>query len=84
MVSAAPYREGRHYATTPGQFVPIIEALEKLHRDGFVHGDIRGFNTVFSDVKGEGWLIDFDFGEKEGKETTVYPRGYNKLLIGKR
>jgi tRNA A-37 threonylcarbamoyl transferase component Bud32 len=25
----------------------IIQALEKLHEDGFVHGDIRGFNTVF-------------------------------------
>jgi tRNA A-37 threonylcarbamoyl transferase component Bud32 len=32
-----------------------------LHEDGFVHGDIRGFNTVFSENEGEGWLIDFDF-----------------------
>jgi hypothetical protein len=38
---------------------------------------IRGFNTVFSDVKDKGWLIDFDFD----KETTVFPRGYNCKLV---
>ena len=60
--------------------MPIIKALEKLHKDGFVHGDIRGFNTVFSENEGEGWLIDFDFGGREGKTTTVIPSGYKFLL----
>jgi hypothetical protein len=49
-----------------------------------VHGDIRGFKTtVFSAVKEQGWMIDFDFGGKEGKEdkeTIVFPRGYNRKL----
>jgi hypothetical protein len=76
VVFETPFREGRHFAKKPGEFVPIIQALEKLHEDGFVHGDIRGFNTVFSENEGEGWLIDFDFGGREGKPTTVIPRGY--------
>jgi hypothetical protein len=60
--------------------VPIISALEKLHEDGYVHGDIRGFNTVFTSVKDQGWLIDFDFGGKEDAATTVYPTGYKTLI----
>jgi hypothetical protein len=75
LVIAAPYREGRHCAQTPAEFEPIISELEKLHKAGFVHGDIRGFNTVFTDVPGHGWLIDFDFGGKEDEATTVYPEG---------
>jgi hypothetical protein len=81
MVICALYRTGRHFAETPREFVPIIEALEQLHHDGFVHGDIRGFNTVFSSELKEGWLIDFDFGGKEDKKTTVFPKGYNVMLI---
>eukprot|EP00978_Attheya_sp_CCMP212_P022160 scaffold65752_cov58-Attheya_sp.AAC.1 len=75
LVIAAPFREGRHFAKTPAEFIPIFDALKSLHESGFVHGDIRGFNTVFTDAaEGEaedkGWLIDFDFGGKEDKPTT--------------
>jgi hypothetical protein len=80
LVIAAPYREGTHCAKTPAEFEPIISELERLHEAGFVHGDIRGFNTVFTAVQGQGWLIDFDFGGKEDKPTTVYPDGYKKSL----
>lgn len=80
LVIAAPYREGRHCAKTPAEFEPIISELGKLHEAGFVHGDIRGFNTVFTDVKDQGWLIDFDFGGKEDKLTTLYPDGYKASL----
>jgi hypothetical protein len=80
LVIAAPYREGIHWATTPAQFIPIISELEKLHKAGFVHGDIRGFNTVFTDAENHGWLIDFDFGGKEHGADTVYPEGYNQNL----
>jgi hypothetical protein len=79
LVIVAPYREGRHFAKKPGEFVPIISELEKLHKAGYVHGDIRGFNTVFTDVKDQGWLIDFDFGGKE-EESPVYPKGYKPSL----
>ena len=61
-------------------FLPIISELEKLHNDGFVHGDIRGFDTVFTDQEGQGWLIDFDFGGKESEATTAYPFGYKRTL----
>jgi len=85
LLIAAPFREGRHFATKPAEFVPIISEFEKLHKQGFVHGDIRGFNTVFTSKQDQGWLIDFDFGGKEHEETTVYPKGYKQALVdGKR
>lgn len=79
---ATPYRKGRHFATRPTDFVPIIDHLKELHDDGFVHGDIRANNMVFGE-RGEdgapnGWLIDFDFGGKAGN--AVYPPGYNRAL----
>jgi hypothetical protein len=67
LIIATRYRPGIHVATKPTAFVPIIEALEKLHALGYVHGDIRAFNTVFRDTDGEpGCLIDFDFGGLAG------------------
>jgi hypothetical protein len=80
LVIATPYREGRHYAKTQAEFVPIISELEKLHQAGFVHGDIRGFNTVFTDAENHDWLIDIDFGGKEHEARTVYPEGYKQHL----
>ncbi|KAG7357994.1 hypothetical protein IV203_014581 [Nitzschia inconspicua] len=77
LVIAVPYRHGRHYAKSPAEFLPIVDQLQALHRAGFVHGDIRGYNTVFKDDK-EGWLIDFDFGGKINMQT--YPKGYNRNL----
>ena len=80
LVIETPFREGRHFAKTPADFLPIIDELEALHKQGFVHGDIRGFNTVFSSVPNKGWLIDFDFGGFKHLETTVYPEGYKRYL----
>lgn len=77
-VIETPFREGRHYAENPREFVRIISELEKLQKQGFVHGDIRGFNTVFSSDHDKGWLIDFDFGGPTN--TTVYPQGYKRYL----
>jgi hypothetical protein len=44
------------------------------------NGDIRGFNTVFSDTPDNCRLIDFDFG---GAATTPikYPEGYRPALL---
>ena len=76
-VIVTPYRHGDHVATKLTSFLPIIDQLEQLHNQGFVHGDIRGFNTVFAE-NGRAWLIDFDFGGKVGM--AKYPNGYRKEL----
>lgn len=76
---ATPYRPGCHVAKKPKAFLPIIDQLEKLNEKGFVHGDIRAFNTVFGEQEDHGWLIDFDFGGKLGTGTR-YPKGYRNRL----
>ncbi|CAB9521949.1 expressed unknown protein [Seminavis robusta] len=77
-VLSIPYRKGRHYAKKLSDFLPVVDKLEKLHKCGYVHGDIRAFNVVFGDDKDEGWLIDFDYGGKVGD--VKYPSGYKKAL----
>eukprot|EP00980_Cylindrotheca_fusiformis_P027135 scaffold19006_cov75-Cylindrotheca_fusiformis.AAC.1 len=47
LIIAVPYRHGSHVAKKPKDFVPIINQVRELHKAGFVHGDIRAFNTVF-------------------------------------
>ena len=50
----------------------FIDHLVKLRNAGYVHGDIRAFNTVVSNEEGgPGYLVDFDFSGKAGK--VVYP-----------
>jgi hypothetical protein len=83
LIISTPYRKGVHYATHPGQFIPIIEALERLHLNGFVHGDIRAYNMVHGEYDEEtekwlGWLIDYDLGGKAYEVT--YPIGYKTDL----
>ena len=78
-IIATPYRPGQHFATSPKAFVPIIDQLQSLHENGFVHGDIRAFNTVFGNESNEpGCLIDFDFGGRKGER--CYPKGYRQFL----
>jgi hypothetical protein len=78
-IIATPYRPGQHFATSPKAFVPIIDQLQSLHENGFVHGDIRAFNTVFGKESNEqGCLIDFDFGGRKGER--CYPKGYRGAL----
>jgi hypothetical protein len=84
LVISIPYLDGKHVATRPKAFIPIIDHLVALHNDGFVHGDIRASNTVlnYSDTDNnkdpEGWLIDFDFGGR--KTEAKYLDGYNAYL----
>ena len=78
LVISIPYRKGIHYAKRPRSFLPIIDQLQKLHKAGYVHGDIRAFNTVFGEKEdGPGYLIDFDFSDVPN---SVYPEGYNRDL----
>ena len=52
LIISTPFREGYHFAQRPTDFIPIIEHLEHLHNEGFVHGDIRAFNMVMGE---NGW-----------------------------
>ena len=73
-IIAFPYKSGMHHASRPADFIPVIDELNKLHRLGYVHGDIRGFNVLFGE---KGGLIDFDLGGIPGKP---YPKGYRQKL----
>jgi serine/threonine protein kinase len=48
LVIAAPYYYGMHSAKQPLHFLPIINHLEQLHKQGIVHGDIRAYNMVLN------------------------------------
>jgi hypothetical protein len=74
LIIETPYRPGGHVANSPKAFLPIINALQDLHERGYVHGDIRAFNTVFGANETTGCLIDFDLGGQADK--AVYPVGY--------
>ena len=79
LVITTPFRKGQHVAQHPGDFLPIIENLEKIHKEGYVHGDVRSYNTAFPENEGDqGYLIDFDYSGKAGE--VVYPQGYNRLM----
>jgi hypothetical protein len=73
-IIASPFLDGKHYASSPDDFIPVVKALQDLHTNGYVHGDIRCFNIIF----GVG-LIDFDFGGKVGstEQAPTYPEGFN-------
>ena len=48
--------------------------LDKLHSNGYVHGDVRQSNLVFDDEGKEGYLIDYDLCGRADQDT--YPVGY--------
>jgi aminoglycoside phosphotransferase (APT) family kinase protein len=62
---------GVHYATSVRQLADLAHQLERLHNAGYVHGDFRAFNVIFDEEKAH--LIYFDFGGKEGDDSTTYP-----------
>jgi serine/threonine protein kinase len=78
IIISTPYREGTHVATYPKYFIPIIDHLIALHKAGFLHGDIRAYNTVIHN-ENAGWLIDFDYGGKIS-DRPKYPDGYRDAL----
>jgi hypothetical protein len=85
-VISTTYHDGVHYATHPLHFLPIINHLESLHSQGFVHGDIRAYNMVLprdaanasAGKVDDGWLIDFDYGGTA--KIVTYPKGYKPTL----
>jgi Fungal protein kinase len=69
MVLSSPYIKGTHYATKVSQLLGVINHLEQLHKRGYVHGDIRAFNIIFTEDSG--YLIDFDIGGLEDENSTM-------------
>ena len=51
--------------------------LHKVHEQGFVHGDVRLSNIIFSGDTS--YLIDYDLARKEDKVEGLYPAGYNRI-----
>ena len=76
MVIAVPFRKGSHICKTIDQAIDMVKWLQNMHDKGYVHGDIRAFNLVFSRTRSV--PIDFDFGGQEGE--VRFPRGYQTLL----
>eukprot|EP00978_Attheya_sp_CCMP212_P019115 scaffold53159_cov34-Attheya_sp.AAC.1 len=56
---------GTHFASRVSHFEAIAEWITKMHKDGIIHGDIRGFNMLHPHPKSvpggieESLLIDF-------------------------
>ena len=56
-------------------FIPIMDALDKLHAFGYVHSDVRLQNMCFpSNRDDKAKLIDFDL---IARPSVKYPDGYN-------
>ena len=72
---------GRHKPVNIQQFASIMQDLHILHGAGYVHGDLRKENLVFSVEDNKGWMIDFDLA---GKVDTYYPATYNHMNIEER
>jgi hypothetical protein len=60
-VIAVPFIEGSHCPQSKEQLVVVTKYLKKMHDNGFVHGDIRLLNIVFTENPEDSQLIDFDF-----------------------
>jgi hypothetical protein len=73
-----PIIQGECWPRTVDQFYVVCKKLSAFHEAGFIHGDIRAFNCIFSDTPENSCLIDFDFSGKEG---TKYPDGFNLDII---
>lgn len=65
------YIQGNHKPRSLKQFAGVTRMLHKVHQEGFVHGDVRLQNIVFS--SSESYLIDFDPAKRE---KSMYPEGY--------
>jgi serine/threonine protein kinase len=78
LVISTPYLTGKHYATSPLQLLALVFELEQLHRQGYVHGDIRGFNVVFQEGATDRLNPTFD---RQGEAINVDWQGFRGHLI---
>lgn len=71
------YIDGSHSPSKFSQFAGVTKMLHKVHEQGFVHGDVRLSNIIFSGDTS--YLIDYDLARKEDKVEGLYPAGYNRI-----
>ncbi len=71
------YLEGLHEPNFTQQFAVVAHKLKRLHDEGLVHGDVRIGNIIFTAVRDQAYLIDFDYTAKQGE---MYPPKYNSSL----
>jgi len=64
--------KGNHQPKSVEHFVPILLALQKIHDEGYVHGDIRLCNLIFNEDGLNSWIIDFDMASKGGRYSSNY------------
>jgi len=62
-----PFIKGNAFKPTIGGWLQILGQIQRMHRIGFVHGDLFPQNVVFDDQDG-GYVIDFDLSRKEGQQ----------------
>ncbi|KAI9026765.1 hypothetical protein DFJ74DRAFT_518624 [Hyaloraphidium curvatum] len=68
-----PFCKGQHLPGTAAETASAARALAELHAVGFIHGDIRLSNIIFSG-SGAAHLIDFDLAGTVG---SPYVSNYN-------
>mmetsp|Transcript_35964 Transcript_35964/g.86590 ORF Transcript_35964/g.86590 Transcript_35964/m.86590 type:complete len:481 (+) Transcript_35964:571-2013(+) len=79
LIIGIPYRDGDHVAKRPIAFIPVIDHLQELHKLGFVHGDIRAYNTVFENRgDAEGKTILSSKVPEEEKQASEFPEEAKK------
>jgi hypothetical protein len=76
-----PFIDGSHTASKVFHFQILCHKVTKIHAEGYVYGDIRSSNIVFT--KDSVFLIDFDLTGKQYDK--CYPPGFNvDIRDGKR
>jgi len=60
-------------------FQLVTDAINSMHQNGYVHGDLRGPNIMMDQSLTRVWFVDFDFAGKE--KQAVYPPFLNKKDI---
>jgi hypothetical protein len=48
IISTQYLEGGLHYALRPRDFIPLVNELAEMHKNGYVHGDIRAFNMLLN------------------------------------
>jgi serine/threonine protein kinase len=70
-----PRIPGSHTPHIVGQWISVIKAVQRLHAENIVHGDLRASNIIFHKDNEEATIIDFDFVGVHEKQ--LYPKGFN-------
>lgn len=67
------YCKGSHTPKSLTQLGVLITQLINLHQQGYVHGDIRIENLLYSYDGKEAYILDYDFANIEGE---FYPEEF--------